>query len=393
MDEKAHPEFQLVAEGLAGLRAEAPGGPMRAPARISAHPLPRRTFVSIIEKPSKSLSAFLGLSAKERQQGVVLKGRSYRPEFGQEHAAWEVHAMQRHIPKHPLFFSLLKAFRSSTTDNVYLVLPRACCDLSQYYRDAPRSIDVRFAAAEMAASLHRLHQLGFLHRDVKPPNYFVSQTGHIQLADFEMLWPSNLPCPPEEATHTRGFTAPELRHFDSFLPFSIKTDVYALGMALARLIVMVHRFQRIPDEAALVTLVLKMVESDIEKRIDLETVMADPYFAGIDWQQVEAGKGPPPCPLAPQVTERFTAARQKLRAQELARTQEVRRRIKRNSRKQWEQRQHLRKRNEQQKKQQQQQQQQQQRQQQPQQGSLEDDQIMLLKQLQKEQQQQQQPQQ
>ncbi|XP_026190602.1 serine/threonine-protein kinase PAK 4 [Cyclospora cayetanensis] len=299
VDENVFPEFRLVADGLEGRAVGPPGAPVVIPGGALKEGTRRRTFLSIVKKPSQALADFLKLGPSERKKGFALKGRSYRPEYGREQAIWEAYVMQWHIPRnHPLFFSILTAFRSPRTGNIYLVLPRACCDLSQYYRDAPKSMDVQHAAAEMAYSLSRLHALGFLHRDIKPPNYFVSETGHIQLADFEMLWPISLPCPQEEATHTRGFTAPELSIDSSYVPFSIKTDVYALGVAFARLLSHVRMYQDVPNQKAFVRLIVKMVQDDIEKRITLDEVLADVYFQGIDWEKIGRGEGPPPCPLA-----------------------------------------------------------------------------------------------
>ncbi|KAL8451697.1 hypothetical protein Emed_001859 [Eimeria media] len=316
-------EFRIVAEGLEGVSPSAAAAAAAAAAAgeqqaegggaQSTSALPRkRTFVHIVEKPSEALANFLGLGPRERELGFAIKGRSYRAEFGREQSAWEVFAMQKHIPKHPLFFSLIKALRSPHTGNIYLILPRACCDLSQYYRGAPRALDVRIAAAEMAYSLHLLHARGFLHRDVKPPNYFVSQEGHVQLADFEMLWPISLPCPQEEATQTRGFTAPELRRFGAYVPFTIKSDVYALGMSYARLLMRVRRYQRVPNQALFTKLILEMVSNSIPERLDLDGVLKHKYFEGIDWDAIGRGEAPPPCPLATQVMHRLAGIKTRM---------------------------------------------------------------------------------
>lgn len=42
----------------------------------------------------------------------------------------------------------------------------------------------RFYLAEMTQALNALHQMGFVHRDVKPENILLDRFGHLKLADF-----------------------------------------------------------------------------------------------------------------------------------------------------------------------------------------------------------------
>ena len=55
--------------------------------------------------------------------------------------------------------------------------------LSKYEDSFPEDM-ARFYAAEMILAIHALHSLGYAHRDIKPDNVLLHQSGHIRLADF-----------------------------------------------------------------------------------------------------------------------------------------------------------------------------------------------------------------
>lgn len=44
--------------------------------------------------------------------------------------------------------------------------------------------EIRFYAAEIFTAIHAMHQLGWIHRDLKPDNILIDQHGHVKLADF-----------------------------------------------------------------------------------------------------------------------------------------------------------------------------------------------------------------
>ena len=43
---------------------------------------------------------------------------------------------------------------------------------------------VRFYGAELVLAVDAIHQMGYVHRDVKPDNMLLDSKGHLKLADF-----------------------------------------------------------------------------------------------------------------------------------------------------------------------------------------------------------------
>lgn len=74
------------------------------------------------------------------------------------------------------------------TENLYLVMEYAHGgDLENlmHSRDYKFNEDeARFYCAELILAVERVHQLGYMHRDVKPANILIDSKGHIKLGDF-----------------------------------------------------------------------------------------------------------------------------------------------------------------------------------------------------------------
>ena len=71
--------------------------------------------------------------------------------------------------------------------NLYLVLEFVqggdLMSLLMKYNTLSQNV-AKFYTAEIISAVNSVHQLGFVHRDIKPDNILISETGHLKLTDF-----------------------------------------------------------------------------------------------------------------------------------------------------------------------------------------------------------------
>ncbi len=99
-------------------------------------------------------------------------------------------------------------------------------------REAPLSVPYAVAIAEAVAyGLEAAHQLGLIHRDIKPQNILVAPDGHVRIADFGIA-KSHLSTSHTQAGITFGtadYISPEQARGQLAAP---QSDIYALGVTL-----------------------------------------------------------------------------------------------------------------------------------------------------------------
>lgn len=99
-------------------------------------------------------------------------------------------------------------------------------------REAPLAIDRAVAIAEaVARGLEAAHQMGLVHRDIKPQNIIVAPDGHVRITDFGIA-KSHLSTALTETGVTFGtvdYISPEQAQGQPATP---RSDIYALGVTL-----------------------------------------------------------------------------------------------------------------------------------------------------------------
>uniref|UniRef100_A0A7S1TGK5 non-specific serine/threonine protein kinase n=1 Tax=Compsopogon caeruleus TaxID=31354 RepID=A0A7S1TGK5_9RHOD len=140
---------------------------------------------------------------------------------------------------HPFFVQLRYAFQ--TKDKLYLVSD--FCeggDLFYFLHSNQRplnEIEARRVLAEILLALERLHQLGFVYRDLKPENVLLDNNGHVRLADFGLckkLEGGRRMGRTSTICGTHAYVAPEMIRGSLY---GVSVDLWTMGIFLYHILV------------------------------------------------------------------------------------------------------------------------------------------------------------
>uniref|UniRef100_A0AAY4E515 Citron Rho-interacting kinase n=1 Tax=Denticeps clupeoides TaxID=299321 RepID=A0AAY4E515_9TELE len=208
-------------------------------------------------------------------------------------------------------------------DNVYLVmeyLPGGdLMGLMNRYEEQFDESMAQFYLAELVQAIQTVHQMGYVHRDVKPENVLIDRTGHIKLADFgsaaklstnKTVGASRLP------VGTQDFLAPEVLaavNSGGQSSYGPECDWWSLGVIAYEMLYMkspfadgtptktihnIMNFQhylKFPNEAKVSRQFVDLVQSllcGVRDRIGYEGLCCHPFFTTVDWNSLRQALPP-----------------------------------------------------------------------------------------------------
>lgn len=175
-------------------------------------PIKGKVAVKILTKAPTETDA----EWKDRRKGLLDEGR--RLSNAEHHNVVKVHSL----------------VESDSNDAIHLVMdfcPGGC--LGKQYEAGPMTLaDVRRFATQVTMGLAALHARNMIHRDIKPSNILLNKDGVAQLGDFGLVTDQIVLGYASQQGYV-DHLAPEVHAGGGT---SVKTDIWALGMTIYRLV-------------------------------------------------------------------------------------------------------------------------------------------------------------
>ncbi|KAM4709498.1 citron Rho-interacting kinase [Discoglossus pictus] len=176
----------------------------------------------------------------------------------------------------------------------------------------------QFYLAELILAIQSIHQMGFVHRDVKPENILIDRTGHIKLVDFGSAarLNTNKTVNARLPVGTPDYMAPEVlmvMNGDGKSTYGPECDWWSVGIIAYEMIcgrspftegtstktfnniMNFQRFLKFPEEQQISRNLVDLIQSLLcgqRERLKYEDLCCHPFFSKTDWTNIR--NTPPP---------------------------------------------------------------------------------------------------
>ncbi|XP_029357565.1 citron Rho-interacting kinase isoform X2 [Echeneis naucrates] len=181
------------------------------------------------------------------------------------------------------------------------------------YEDQFDESMAQFYLAELVEAIHVIHQLGYVHRDVKPENVLIDRTGHIKLADFgsaARLTANKTVASPTLPVGTQDFLSPEVlaaMNGNSRSTYGVECDWWSLGIIAYEMIysrspfsdgtstktiyniLNFQRFLKFPEEPQASKQFIDLVQGLLcgaKDRLGFQGLRCHSFFSNVDWNNL-----------------------------------------------------------------------------------------------------------
>ncbi|XP_056130330.1 citron Rho-interacting kinase [Lampris incognitus] len=181
------------------------------------------------------------------------------------------------------------------------------------YEDQFDESMAQFYLAELVEAIHVVHQMGYVHRDVKPENVLIDRTGHIKLTDFgsvAKLTANKTVMAPTVPVGTQDFLSPEIlvaMNGGTHSTYGVECDWWSLGVIAYEMIYgkspfsggtatkTIHNilnfqnFLKFPEEPQASKQFVNLVQSLLcgaKDRLGFQGLHCHSFFSSIDWNNL-----------------------------------------------------------------------------------------------------------
>lgn len=201
------------------------------------------------------------------------------------------------LPASPFLLNLCYSYQDDQNYYLWLEYP-AGGELLTFLSSLPaiRDDDLRFYIAEIVIALEFIHEHSLVFRDLSPANILLSQDGHIKLGGYGTHKTIAM-------EHTESeYIAPEVLKGEQY---NSKADWWSLGVIMYQILFEETPFIGDNDEetkenilhkevkfrrfkvSPIADLIMKLLEKDPEKRIDVGEIKKHPFFEDVNWMVVK----------------------------------------------------------------------------------------------------------